>query len=266
MSDPFSPTVTLGKTNLEVSRLGIASGYGVPAPAIEQAFHERGINFFYWSSPRKEGMGTALRNLAKAHRERMVIAIQSYDHGGWFLPTFFEKGLRALGIEYVDVLILGAYKSLPRPKVLKAVFELKQKNKVRFLAVSGHRRAFFRELLEKGDASPFDLFMIRYNAAHRGAEEEIFPHIPKDNAPGIMTYTATRWRKLLKSRKIPSTEQPLSATDCYRFVLSNPHVQLCMTGPANAQQLEQALLALKLGPLSEEEMIRARRIGDYVHG
>jgi len=30
-----------------VSRIGLASGYGVPAAAIEKAFHEYGINYLY---------------------------------------------------------------------------------------------------------------------------------------------------------------------------------------------------------------------------
>lgn len=43
----FETRVKLGRTGLEVSRLGIASGYGVPAGAIEKAFHEHGLNYFY---------------------------------------------------------------------------------------------------------------------------------------------------------------------------------------------------------------------------
>ena len=35
----FKQHVPLGRTGLMVSRLGIASGYGVPAAAMEKAFH-----------------------------------------------------------------------------------------------------------------------------------------------------------------------------------------------------------------------------------
>ena len=41
--------VPFGSTGLMVSRLGLASGYGVPASAIEKAFHEYGINYLYVS-------------------------------------------------------------------------------------------------------------------------------------------------------------------------------------------------------------------------
>ena len=45
----FKEQVPLGRTGLMVSRIGLASGYGVPAAAIEKASHEYGINYLYVS-------------------------------------------------------------------------------------------------------------------------------------------------------------------------------------------------------------------------
>lgn len=45
----FKRRVPLGRTGLMVSRIGVASGYGVPAAAIQKAFHEYGANYFYVS-------------------------------------------------------------------------------------------------------------------------------------------------------------------------------------------------------------------------
>jgi aryl-alcohol dehydrogenase-like predicted oxidoreductase len=42
-------------------------------------------------------------------------------------------------------------------------------------------------------------------------------------------------------------------------------VDVCITGPKNTQQMREALKVLDLGPLSEEELVRVRGIGDYVH-
>ena len=64
----FRKRTTLGRTGLEVSRLGIGSGYGVPAAAVEKAFHERGVNYLYWSLSRRAGMTEAIRSLAPIHR------------------------------------------------------------------------------------------------------------------------------------------------------------------------------------------------------
>jgi aryl-alcohol dehydrogenase-like predicted oxidoreductase len=52
---------------------------------------------------------------------------------------------------------------------------------------------------------------------------------------------------------------------CYRFVLSNPHVDVCMTAPSNPRQLEQNLAALRRGPLPEDDMQFMREFGDCVH-
>ena len=115
-------------------------------------------------------------------------------------------------------------------------------------------------------ASPFDVLMLRYSAAHRGAEREVFPRLPAENRPGVTAYTATRWGQLLDPKRMPAGEAPLTAADCYRFALTSPSVDLCMTGPADAAQMEAALAAIDLGPLTEEELARAKRVGDVVAG
>jgi hypothetical protein len=77
--------------------------------------------------------------------------------------------------------------------------------------------------------------------------------------------TATRWGDLLNPRRMPAHQGPLTATDCYRFVLSNPSVDVYMTGPRTRGHMREALEALEPGPLSSEEMARVRLIGDHVH-
>jgi aryl-alcohol dehydrogenase-like predicted oxidoreductase len=260
----FDERVTLGRTGLSVGRLGIADGYKVPAAAVEKAFHEHGLNYFYWGS-RKKPMGEALANLVKTSRDDMVIATQSYDHLGWFIPGTVERGLKELGTDHVDVLILGWYNSMPANRIMDAAMKLKHEGKVRFLAVSGHNRSFFGKVVQRED-NPFDILQVRYNAAHRGAETEVFAHLPDEGRPGVTTYTATRWGRLLKPGRMPPGEKPLSSADCYAFVLSNPAVDVCMTGPRSVKEMDEALLVLKRGPLDDEQMARIRRIGDHVHG
>ncbi len=247
-----------------VSRLGISSGYGIPAAPLEKAFHEHGINFFYWGTLRRAAMAEAIRNIAKTDRARLVVMLQSYDHPGWWVRRSVEKGLRALSLDHVEILLLGWVNRYPSPRLVDACLKLQQEGKVRHLAVSGHDRPFHGTLAAKAD-SPFGAQMLRYNAVHRGAEQEIFPLIPSANPPGIIAYTATCWSQLLRPGKMPSGEPPMTAADCYRFVLSNPQVDVCMTGPANADQLTHAITALDLGPLSPAEMDRARRLGDFIH-
>jgi Predicted oxidoreductases (related to aryl-alcohol dehydrogenases) len=261
----FQSRAVLGRTGLSVCRLGLASGYGVPAKAIEKAYHEHGINYFFWSTPRREAMKTALKSIARLGREKIVIAVQSYDHLGFFNTRAVDKALAALDIEYADILIMGWFNAVPGERILDRCRALIEKKKIRFVGMSGHKRKTFGALARM-DRSPIDVFMVRYNAAHTGAESDIFPHLKKENRPGVTVYTATSWRKLLNQSKMPPGETPLRASDCYRFVLSNPNVDLCHFGPASEEQMDEGLTALAKGPLAEDEMARIRKIGTYVHG
>ena len=146
--------------------------------------------------------------------------------------------------------------------LLDRALKLKDKGLVKFIGISGHNRKLFPKLAQEG---LFDLFHIRYNAAHRGAEKETFPYLTGEKRPGNVTYTATRWGHLLNLKKMPTGEPPLAARDCYRFSLSNPSVDVCLCGPQNISQMKDALKALDLGPLDEKEMNRVKMIGDHVH-
>ncbi len=65
---------------------------------------------------------------------------------------------------------------------------------------------------------------------------------------------------------MPPGQAPLRGRDCYRFVLSNPDFNVCMTGPRTAEELDEALAALDEGPLSDEQMRNVRAIGAHVAG
>jgi aryl-alcohol dehydrogenase-like predicted oxidoreductase len=106
--------------------------------------------------------------------------------------------------------------------------------------------------------------MLRYNAAHPGAEREVFPQ-RRERSPTVLAYTATAWRRLL--RRPAGWEGPLMTPgDCYRFQLSSPHVDLALTGPSSRAELEQNLDALQRGPLSPDEDRWMRSFGHAVHG
>lgn len=253
---------TLGRSGLKVGRLGVASGYGAPTEAFEEAF-EKGCNYFFWGSFRRVSMASAIKNIsAKGQRDKLVLVIQIYNRMASMMAGSVERGLKKAGLDYADVLLLGLFNSMPSERIIEAAQNLKESGKVRFLAMSGHHRPVFPVAAERGI---FDIFHVRYNAVHRGAETDVFPKFPLKDRPGIVTYTATDWAGLLKSGKMPTGEKTPRASDCYRFVLSNPNVDVCMTGPKNREQMQEALQTLERGPLSEEEMNWMKRVGDYLH-
>ena len=60
--------------------------------------------------------------------------------------------------------------------------------------------------------------------------------------------------------------EPPTATDCYRFSLSNENLQVAIAGPKDEAQTRDAIAAFEKGPMDEEELSRMRTSGDHVHG
>jgi aryl-alcohol dehydrogenase-like predicted oxidoreductase len=175
-----------------------------------------------------------------------------------------EKRLRQLRTDYIDLfLFLGVTK--PRhfnARVRDEYERFRQEGKVRGIGLSCHHRKFLGELAASGQ---IDVMMMRYNAAHRGVEQEIFPYLPRHN-PGVISYTATRWTYLLRRpRGWPEAGRIPTAGMCYRFVLSNPNVDVCLTAPSNLKQFEENLEEVRRGRLSEVDMEFMRQFGDVVH-
>ncbi len=262
----------LGRTGLEVCRLGISSSYGVSGDVLERAF-ERGVNYIYWGSRRLASFGEGLKRL-KPQRERFVLVIQSYTRMAGLMAWSLERALRTLTFDRADVLLLGMWNKPVTPRILDAARELKRRGLVRFLAVSTHHRDMAPQFAAGSD---FDIVHFRYNAAHPGAEQDIFPLVATSNRPGMVAFTATSWGQLLGKSKllpglaygahpIPRSERVPTATDCYRYVLSRPEVDVCMTGPSNAARMEEGLQALEQGPMTKEELGWMRRVGMAVGG
>lgn len=253
----------LGSTGLRVGRLGVAASYGAPAEVFEEAF-EKGCNYFYLGSGRhRANMRQAIKNIcSRGQRDKLVVAIHTYARFGFLTESFFNKTLQSMNLDSADVLILGWHNQRPSQKLLDRALAMKEKGLFRFLGMSGHNRPFFPKMAASG---LFDLFHIRYNAAHRGAEEESFPHLMGNDRPGIVTYTATRWAHLLKPKKMPHGESIPAPSDCYRFVMSHPAVDVCLCGPKDIKQMRAALPSLDLGPLGAEEMDRMKKIGEHIH-
>jgi len=253
-----------------VSRLGVSASYGVPGDAVERAF-EQGVNYLYWGSMRRDAFGDALRRLGP-RREQFVLVIQSYAGIAPVMTWSLERALRALRFDYTDVLLLGMWNRPVTPRILDEARQLKARGLVRYLGVSTHKRALVPAIASGSD---FDIVHFRYNAAHPGAEADIFPHLPDSGRPGLVSFTATSWGQLLGkgtlqgiagSRSLPKGERVPTAADCYRYVLSRPEVDVCMTGPKDAAQMEHALEALRLGPMSADELEWMRRVGRAVSG
>jgi aryl-alcohol dehydrogenase-like predicted oxidoreductase len=259
----FSHT-TLGGSGRVIHRLGLSTTYRPGKKAIYKALDE-GINFFFGFGIDTQMM-SVMRDVLRSNREGYVVATGAYNlvYGHTNLRRTLEKRLRQLRTDYIDVfLFLGVLKEKEFPeKIREELYRIREEGQVRSIGLSTHDRKLAGKLAAEGAV---DILMIRYNAAHRGAEEDIFPYL-NQYKPGLVSYTATRWRYLLRKPSGWPKDAPIpTAGMCYRFVLSNPSVHVCLTAPSNMRQLEENIDALRQGPLSEEEMDFMREFGDAVH-
>jgi predicted aldo/keto reductase-like oxidoreductase len=256
---PFTPRA-LGRTGLTVSPLGLATGGGsIPASEVERAF-ERGIRYFYWGSLRSKPFGEGLRTIARSHRDDIAVMVQSYTRIASLMRGSLERALRRLGIEHTDLFLLGWWNEPPPARILDAALALRERGLARHLVISCHNRRTFARYA----ASPeYAAIMVRYNAVHPGAETEVFPMLGAERS-GVVSYTATRWGHLLDPEVLPEDEPPPRASDCYRFVLTNPAVDIAMCAPRHAGDLDEALATIERGPMSDDELAWMKRVGVHV--
>ncbi|MDI1444134.1 aldo/keto reductase [Polyangium sp. 6x1] len=254
-----TPSALRGK---RVFRLGLAANYGIDEDGVRAAI-DRGVNVFLWTA-RNKGMRAPVKAAMGARRDATtVIGYAQLGWFGWGVRSGAEKLLRELGTDHLDVYLLSwlGKGSAWTEATQKELLHLRESGKVRAIGASIHDRPRAGKLAAD---SPLDLLMLRYNAAHPGAERDVFPHV-KDHSPSVLAYTATAWRKLLK--RPGGWDGPvMSAGDCYRFQLSSPHVDLALTGPKTRAELEENLNALERGPLTEDEAKWMREFGRKVHG
>jgi aryl-alcohol dehydrogenase-like predicted oxidoreductase len=244
-----------------VFRLGLSGSFGLDERGCREALER--MQYVFWT-PLMKPLTPALRAALAARRERYVVATgPTFGYFPGALRKAAERALRTLGTDYIDVLQLYwlGKMSAFTARVQDELVRLREEGKVRAVGVSIHDRRRAGQLAED---SVLDLLMIRYNAAHPGAEQDVFPHLAA-RRPAVVAYTATAWRKLLRPPR-RWTGPAATAGDCYRFCLSSPHVDVVLTGPRNEAELRENLAAVERGPLSEPELASLRDLGRAVHG
>lgn len=249
----------LGQRGLH--RVGLAASFGLDERGVEEALER--LQYVFWNPLARKVTGPLKRAVQRDRARYVVAGGPTLAYFPWQLAKYVDRARLLLGTDYLDVLQLYWLGKMSRYShgMVDELVRLRESGKVRALAVSIHDLPRAGRLAED---SPLDALMIRYNAAHPGAEADIFPHLAR-RRPAVVAYTATSWRKLLRA---PAgwTGPVMTAGDCYRFVLSSPHVDVVLMGPKDAGQLRENLAALEKGPLSPDEERWMREFGRKVHG
>ncbi len=221
-------------------------------------------------------------------RKDVVVAVQFKSRTADEAEQEFSWILEQLGTDYLDIATLYYVESEAERSEITApggAWEVlaarKRSGALKMIGLTSHQRSLAAGWAETGRpssaaetgaaASSFDeqyrldMLMIRYNAAHRGAEKDVFP-VTRKRAMPVVTFTGLRWRALLEATSdCPEGFEPPSAAECYRFCLANPDVAVALAAPGDRSELEHTLTLLgDWRPPSEDSYEAMRSHGDRV--
>lgn len=284
-------------------RLGLATrgNTHLRSEDVEYAI-ERGLNYLNWCG-KPDGLSRAVAGLGK-RRKQTVVAVQFQARTPRAAEREFSHILKELRTDFLDIATLYYVESEEEWQQIVApggvwdvLANLKREGSLRMIGLTTHQRrlaaAWARQAVPEGQGgradgsqrasakkgagvppaqnSSFrrhrlDMLMVRYNAAHRGAEREVFPVTTARRMP-VVTFTGLRWRALLQSTpEDPPGFEPPGAAECYRFCLSHPAVSVSLTAPGNREQLEENLRLLEEWRATESRAADAIRAhGDRVY-
>ena len=177
----------------------------------------------------------------------MVVAYQFSARTAATAERELAGALRTLNTDYLDVPTLYYVESEPEWEEicspggsLEYLTRAKEEGRIRMVGLTSHQRHLAARWAGGG---LLDMLMIRYNAAHRGAEEDVFPVARQLDIP-VVAFTCLRWRHLLEPLPGDGTDRVPPATEWYRFVLASPAVGVALMSPNGREELLQDLSLL----------------------
>ena len=254
----------------KVCRLGLATR-GNTHPTVDDIWYafERGINYWNWCGY-DDGMCQAVGELG-ARRNEVVLATQ-IGVSGWSrdgMRRELDKALKMLKSDWIDVVTLyyveseGEWEQITcAGGAIESLQEAKEEGVLKSIGLTTHQRPLAAKWAETG---LLDMLMVRYNAAHRGAESEIFPITQRCRLP-VVCFTCLRWGALLQATAAdPEGFEVPGAAQWYRYVLSNPLVSVALMAPDNRKELESNLALLdNWRELSAQQRTEMEKHGDRV--
>jgi len=231
-----------------VLRLGLATR-GNTSLGAEDVAHAvgRGVNYLNWCGY-DDAIARALRE-QRIERERVVVAMQLQSRDAPSALRELDESFRRLGTSRIDVVTFyyveeeQEWQQITGPGgACEAMEQARRKGQVRLIGLTTHQRALAAKWVE---TRKLDLLMIRYNAAHRGAEEDVFPVTDRLRLP-VVAYTAQRWGALAeRTPDDPRDFTPPEALEWYRFGLAHPSISVVLMAPFNRRELEEDLALLE---------------------
>ncbi len=240
-----------------ICRLGLATrGQGELTPDDVGHAVEHGVDFLNWCGA-ADGLSRAIADMG-GRRTDVVVCVQFEARTATDAKAELHHILHELHTDYIDVLTFyyveeeDEWRQLIGPGgALEVCAAAQRDGVVRMLGLTSHQRPLAAEAARSG---LLDMLMIRYNAAHRGAEQEVFPVTTEMRLP-VVVYTCLRWGALLRSTPDdPAGFKPPRTPSWYRFALQHPAATVALMAPESRAELDEDLSVLTAtGPLSETE-------------
>jgi hypothetical protein len=273
--------VTLGKTNLRVSRLGFGCmrfpmrgeqvNRDLTIPLLRRAA-ELGINYFdsavgYCNQDSQRVIGEAFQNM----RDRVILSTKNphynkKDERAWW--TNLENSLERLRTDHIDVYSFHSlsWKSFEEHLAgpdgqLQWMLRAKEDGRIRHIGFSFHDKP--ENLRRLAATGYFEVVTLQYNLLDR-ANEPQFEFVADKCGMGIVVMGPVGGGRLGGEseeirRMIPGARSVPEVA--LRFVLSNPHVSIGLSGMSDTRQLEENVpVASRRTPLSTGEKRRALAI------
>ena len=231
-----------------VCRLGLATrgNASLDRESVIAAL-DQGVDYWNWCG-HPDGMRDAIRGLGD-RRKTVVVAVQLKARTAQGARRELSAIKRDLHTDYLDVVTyyyvedIEEWRQIIGPGGAAEVLEEERScGTVTQIGLTSHQRLLAAQVASEGR---LDLLMIRYNAAHRGAEDDVFPVARAEGIP-VVAFTCLRWGALLeRTPQDPTGFAPPSAPQWYRFVLEHPDVAVALMAPDGDAQLQENLSILK---------------------
>jgi len=227
-----------------VCRLGLATRGNASLDKGDVLYAlDHGINYWNWCG-HEDGMSEAIRELGP-RRHQVVIAIQLSAREHREALRELERVLGQLRTDYIDIITFyyvetqAEWAQIVSPHgALGSLDQAREGGRLKMVGLTTHQRPLAQRILA---SRRLDLLMLRYNAAHRGAEKEIFPQAQEFGVP-LVSFTGLRWKALLSStREDPEDFIPPPAREWYRFALAHPAISVVLMAPGDKRELLENL-------------------------
>ncbi|MXY94029.1 MAG: aldo/keto reductase [Caldilineaceae bacterium SB0670_bin_27] len=278
------PTATLGRTGLEVTRLGFGAGHRRAMTDAEMnaqlnAVLDAGINFIdtandYGNS--EEMIGRYLRH----RRDEFVLATKCGCHPDghiWSRENAFRglhESLERLRVDCVDLMQLHnpTVAQCEQGELVQALQDMRAQGKVRWIGIS----TTLPHLPTYLEWDVFDAYQIPYSALERDHENWLTTtaragagNIIRGGValgkPGVGLGQSDRWQAFNEAGLDELKQAGESDTSfVLRYTLTHPDVHTNIVGTTNPAHLAENAQATLAGPLSQDVYDEARKRLDRI--